>query len=162
MNLLIETTRKPTRMPAGAEVARSAGFTLIEVMMTVAIIGILAAIALPSYRDFLTRGRIPDATSQLTAKRVQMEQYFQDNRFYPNATTAPCVSDGNSSKFFVFSCSVPGTVSVFTLQAVGRGPMAGFTYTIDQSGSMTTGAVPTGWALPSPNTCWVTKKGGIC
>ncbi len=160
MNLLIYTSRKLTRMPAGSGVARAAGFTMIEVMMVVALIGILGAIALPSYTVFIIRGKIPDATSNLAAKRVQMEQFYQDSRTY--ASAPPCTSDTTSSKYFTFSCSVAGTATVFTLQAVGTGTMAGFSYTIDQSASKTTGAVPTGWSLPSPNTCWVTQKGGIC
>lgn len=56
------------------------GFTLIEVMIAVAVVAILAAPALPSYRDYVTRGNIPEATSRLLTKQVQMEQWFQDNR----------------------------------------------------------------------------------
>ncbi len=49
-----------------------AGFTLIELMITVAIIGILAAVGLPAYNDYIIRGRVPEATSNLSAKRVKM------------------------------------------------------------------------------------------
>jgi type IV pilus assembly protein PilE len=129
-------------------------------MVVVVILGVLAAVALPSYLDYVIRGKIPEATTHLAAKRVQMEQFFQDNRTYVSAP--PCNSDTTSSKFFTFSCSVAGTATAFTLQAVGTGTMAGFTYTIDQSGGMTTGAVPSGWTVPSPNSCWVTAKGGAC
>jgi prepilin-type N-terminal cleavage/methylation domain-containing protein len=81
-------------------------------MMVVAVIAILGAIALPAYNDFIIRGRIPDATSHLAAKRVQMEQFYQDNRTY--ASAPPCASDAASSKYFTFSCSVAGTATVFT------------------------------------------------
>jgi len=40
--------------------------------------------------------------------------------------------------------------------------MLGFTFTINQSNLKTTGAAPLGWALPSPNRCWITRKGGVC
>ena len=58
------------------------GFTLIELMITVAIAAILAAVAIPMYRDYVVRSRIIDATSRLSDFRVRMEQYFMDNRTY--------------------------------------------------------------------------------
>ena len=64
------------------------GFTLIELMIVVAIIGILAAVALPAYNDYVRRGKIANATSVLSMMRVQMEQYFQDNRTYVGACVA--------------------------------------------------------------------------
>lgn len=148
---------KPTRI-AGKRWAAS-GFTLIELMITVAILGILSSIALPSYRDYVTRGKIPEALGTLAAKRVQMEQFFLDNRTYVAAPA--CTSDATTSKYFTFSCSAQ-TATTYTLQAVGQGSMAGFTYTLNQSNAKATTAVPSGWATPSPNTCWVTKKGGVC
>jgi len=148
------------RVPRAAGGRQATGFTLIELLMVVAVMAILATVALPAYTDFVIRGKIPDATSHLAAKRVQMEQYFQDNRTYAGAPA--CASDTASSQFFTFSCTVAGSATAFTLQALGTGTMAGFAYTIDQAGSKATGAVPSGWSLPSPNSCWVTKKGGIC
>ena len=54
------------------------GFTLIELMITVAIIAILAAVALPAYSTYVTRARITDAVKGLSEMRLKMEQYFQD------------------------------------------------------------------------------------
>ncbi|MET0962625.1 MAG: type IV pilin protein [Noviherbaspirillum sp.] len=144
-------------------ISRPSGFSLIELMVTVAIVGILAAVAVPAYSDYVTRGRIPEATANLAVKRVQMEQYFQDNKTYagsPGADAPGCVSDSTTSRFFTFGCSTAATASMFTIEAVGAGPMTGFTYTIDQSNVKKTSTVPTGWT--GSDTCWVTKKGGAC
>src|SRR3989449_7965409 len=74
---------------------RPTGFTLIELMVAIAIVAILAAIALPNYTDYVRRGKIQEATSTLLAMRTKMEQYFQDNRSYttPGAPVlAPCTA----------------------------------------------------------------------
>lgn len=133
------------------------GFTLIELMIVVAIVGILAAVAVPAYSDYVVRGKIPDATSNLAVKRVQMEQFFQDNRTYVGAPA--CNADSAGSQFFDFSCSTQ-TATGYTLQAVGKGTMAGFTYTVTEANLKATSAVPAGWSTNA--SCWVTKKGGLC
>jgi type IV pilus assembly protein PilE len=142
---------------AAASFFRQRGFTLIELLVTVSIVGILAAVALPSYLDYVTRGKIPDATSNLALLRVQMEQYYQDNRTFVGGPCAAAVS-----QYFTFSCSGTPDAATYTLQAVGKSSMTGFTFTINQSNAKKTAAVPTGWSQPSPNNCWVTKKGGVC
>jgi type IV pilus assembly protein PilE len=142
----------------GAQMKKQLGFTLIELMIVVAIIGILAAIALPSYNDYLVRGRIPDATSSLATKRVQMEQFFQDNRTYVGAPA--CNADTAVSKYFDFSCPAAATATTYTLQAQGKGPMTGFAFTINESNAKATTAVPTGWATNA--SCWIVRKGGEC
>jgi type IV pilus assembly protein PilE len=138
---------------------QAAGFTLIEVLITIVIASILSAVAIPSYRAYVIRGNIPEATSRLATKQVQMEQFFQDNRTYVGGTG--CTADSASSKYFDFSCSGVSATG-FTLTATGKGSMAGFSYTINQTGAKTTAGLPSGWTTPSPNNCWVTKKGGTC
>jgi type IV pilus assembly protein PilE len=137
---------------------KQAGFTLIEVMITVAIVAILAAVALPAYTEYVTRGKIPDATSNLAVKRTQIEQFFLDNRTYEGAPA--CNADTNRSQNFDFSCSAV-TATTYTLQAVGKGSMAGFTYTINQANAKATViSSPSNWA--SNASCWVVRKSGAC
>ena len=138
-------------------IGKQLGFTLIELMIVVAIVGILAAVALPAYSDYVTRGKIPEATAALAAKRIQAEQFFQDNRTFVDAPA--CAADSTTSKYFTFSCTV-ASATAYTIQAAGSGSMAGFTYTITQSNVKATTAAPTGWGTST--TCWITKKGGVC
>ena len=70
---------------------QATGFTLIEVLITIVIVSILSAVAIPSYREYVIRGNIPEATSRLATKQVQMEQFFQDNRTYVGGTG--CTAD---------------------------------------------------------------------
>lgn len=139
------------------------GFTLIELMIVVAIIGILTAVAYPSYRDHIVRGHLVDATTALSTFRADMERHFQDNRSFATvgAFTTPCAvaeaqrTVGN----FVISCSAVAATS-YTLQAVGKGPVAGFTFTVTHQNVRATTAAPGGW-----NTCatgWMLKKGQAC
>ncbi|MBT9495134.1 MAG: prepilin-type N-terminal cleavage/methylation domain-containing protein [Paucibacter sp.] len=133
-------------------------FTLIELMVTVAIVGILGAVAVPAYSEYVVRGRIPDATARLATLQVQMEQYFQDNRTYVGAPA--CSSDTTTSKHFDFACTGTTTASAFTLAATGKNTMSSFTYSVNQANVKATSSVPSGWT--SSSTCWVTKKDGTC
>ncbi len=137
------------------------GFTLIEIMIVVIIVGILASLAMPAYNDYLMRAKIPDATSAIAIKRVSLEQFYQDNRTYTGSPA--CNTDTGTSKFFDFSCPVL-TDTTYTLQATGKGTMTGFTYTINEANTKTSAI-----ASPAPNSwignqaaCWITKAGGSC
>ncbi len=141
------------------------GFTLIELMVAVAIVAILAGVALPNYREYVIRGHLADASNGLALMRAQMERHYQDNRTYATAGgfTTPCASsDATPRTFnnFVVSCSGTPTATAFTLAATGSGPAAGFTFTINQADVRATTAAPSGWSTCS--TKWMLKKGATC
>ena len=152
------TTKKPNMT----------GFTLIEVMITVAVVAILAAVAMPQYFDYVTRSRLVEAKTNLVDMRTRLEQFFLDNRTYPTsciaAGAAPSAVQINlpaNAKFFTVTC---GNLSATTYRvtATGTGSMAGFAFTINEANTRVTTGVKTGWATPNPNTCWVSRKSGEC
>lgn len=130
------------------------GFTLVELMVVIAIIAILSAVAIPAYTDYLTRGRLTEAFTTLGGAQAAAEQYWSNERKYTNFANFPATTPN-----FSYALS-NATASSYTLTATGTGKMAGFVYTIDQSGTRTTTATPAGWGTST--TCWVDKKGGQC
>jgi type IV pilus assembly protein PilE len=140
------------------------GFTLIELMVTVAILAILAAIALPSYSDYVLRGRLVEAMSTLAGHRVKMEQFYQDNRTYVGACVAGTIAaTPAATQNFTYACNIPDA-QTYTVSATGQGSLSGFVYTIDQSNNQATtvsgGAASAGYS--SSTTCWVRKKPNQC
>jgi len=133
-------------------------------MIVVAVIAILAAIAIPSYRDYILRGQIVDATNGLSVMRANMERHFQDNRTYETsgAFTTPCAVDAAKRKVgsFTLGCRAGKlTANSYLLEAIGSGSTSGFTYTIDEAGNRGTDATP-GWGTCA--SAWVMKRGQAC
>jgi len=139
-------------------------------MITVAIIGVLAAIAIPSYQDYVRRGYVVDGTNGLSAMRAEMERFFQDNRTYATtgSFTTPCATvDASNRTFgnFVVSCTDPApSATEYTLTARGSGPANGAVYTINHLNVRATTGMPPGWSGWT-NRCtssWIVKKGQSC
>lgn len=129
------------------------GFTLIEMMVTVAIIGILTAVAIPAYSNYVIRARTAEAFTALGGLQLTAEQFWANNRTY-NKLTKP----DNTSNFTYTITN--DTDSTYTATATGTNKMVGFVYTLNQSGTRATTGVPAGWT--TNDACWVDRKGGQC
>lgn len=132
------------------------GFTLIEVMVTVAIVAILAAIALPAYSSYVLRGKLTEAYNNMSSYALAMGQYYQDNRTYVGACTAKPPTSTN----FTYACTLAATSYTLTASGVSPGPTAGFTFTLADTGARQTTTAPTGW--PTSTTCWINSRSGAC
>lgn len=133
-------------MPIPQEACRprtAGGFTLIEVMVTVAILAILAAIAYPSYTAFLARGKRADARAALLENAQFLEAQFTSNGYYATAKGSdqapalpvPRVPRNEGSATYNISATVTNTS--YTLTATPAGSMAGdkcLSYRMDQTG----------------------------
>ena len=117
---------------------RSLGFTLVELMVVVAVLGILASIALPSYKSYVTKSRAQAATSDLVGMSLALENTFQKTLGYPSAyaaeTTIPALpanrtasnglndfSGWSPAQSSYFSYAVVTTTTGFTVKATGNG-----------------------------------------
>jgi type IV pilus assembly protein PilE len=136
---------------------RQHGFTLIELMITIAIVAILASVAMPAYTAYIQRARVPVALDGLSAYLTRMEQRYQDVGSYANAANA-CAVALPAADNFVVTCAINNAGQGFTATATGNGPMAGYAFTINHLGVRVTTAHPKG--APAAN-CWSTR-GGTC
>src|SRR5450830_478854 len=126
------------------------GFTLIELMITVAIVAILAAIALPAYNSYVTKSNLKSAEADLVALSLNLENYYQKQLVYPVSTASgvtqiqcvlfgnptPCTSPTSGwqpSQSSNFSYSISSTATTYTVTATGTGTtVSGCILTLDQ------------------------------
>lgn len=141
---------------------RYRGFSLIELMVVVVVIGILAAIVYPSYSDYVLRGKLSEPRAKLAEMRTRLEQYYQDQRTYLGAcaagTVAPLPGD---AQYFTYSCpTLLADSYVVRADGVAAQGTSGFRFEIDQANTRSTPNVPSGWT--SSASCWVRDKSGSC
>ena len=148
---------------------RAGGFTLIELMIVGVIVAILAAIALPSYADYVQRSKISEAISNLSDMRTRLEQFYLDNRTYPTGP-GKCKTSGAGAgeinlplaqKYFSVACTAM-SATAYTITATGNaaeGMSTAFKYTINQANARTS-AGPGGHYTNA--NCWAIRKSGDC
>jgi type IV pilus assembly protein PilE len=148
---------------------RANGLTLLELMIVIVVIAILAAIALPSYTDYIARDKFVEAHRQLADIRMKMEQWFMNNRTYLNAAGTACgvtMPTGQNARYFTYTCA--GTSQTYTVTAAGNATegIAGINFTVDQANTRTTsvtaGSVMATRGYADIAGCWVTKKPSQC
>ena len=117
------------------------GFTLIELMIVVAIVGILAAIALPAYQDYVIRSKMSEPVAALAACKTSVQEYASTKGVFPTDVTAAGCSTTTSTYLSTLAVANGTGVITATTQATGASP-ASCTLTLTPVGSAT---AITGW-----------------
>ena len=117
------------------------GFTLIEVMITVAIVGILTAVALPSYLEHVRKGRRAEAQAYLQVVATRQQQFLVDTRAFVDLATLGVVQPSTVARYYTVTLArVPGPPPTFSVTAVPTADQAAErcgTLAIDQAGVKT-------------------------
>jgi type IV pilus assembly protein PilE len=138
------------KLPPPAATSQT-GFSLVELLVTMAIVATLAGVAVPSYIDYMRRGAVEEAVAALASGKIAAEQFYLDNRTYDGL---PCPAD--TSKF-TFSCT--GDSKSYALTAKGTGNVSGFLYTLDEADNHTSSS---GDEWGRDGACWILRKGQTC
>ena len=132
------------------------GFTLIELMIVIAIIGILAAIAIPMYQDYTVRTKVTEAINVAAPCKLAMAEYYSSQSGWPtNASVAGCQS---VNTVYVSGIAVSGNVLTVTMQAPPQvnGGTVILTATAKDSAGTAVAAGGTAAAVD-----WVCSGGGV-
>ena len=91
------------------------GFTLIELMIVVAIIGILAAIAIPAYQDYIARSQMSEPVSLMSGMKTPLAEFYADRGAFPSALAS--VTDTTGGKYTATITGAPTGTAGYTLTA---------------------------------------------
>ena len=131
--------------------ARARGFTLIEVVITVAIVAILAAVAFPTYRDHVRKSRRAEAQAYLMAVASRQQQFLLDTRAYaPNLATVGVATPANvAAAYDLAVATVAGPPPTFRITAT---PKAASDQVSERCGTLAIDQ--TGAKTAALSTCW--------
>jgi type IV pilus assembly protein PilE len=147
------------------------GFTLIEVMIVVAIVAILASVAMPAYTDYIRRGNSQEAFSNMAALRIKLEQYYQDNKAYgptagttcgsAAATALTAAEAGGTATYFDYTCTTSSSAQNYTITAVGKTGKntVGYDYSYNDAGTKGTTLFK---GASASIACWAIKSLSDC
>jgi len=126
------------------------GFTLIELMIVVAIVGILAAIALPAYQDYVIRSKVSEALAAAGACKTSVADYTANKGTLPSDLTASGCSN-NASQYVASLGVVSGVITVTTSSLTELGAAASTTVLLSPNTNITNNAI----------TAWTCSAGSI-
>jgi len=135
------------------------GFSLIELLIVIPIVGILASIAYPSYQESVAKARRNDAAGALQEAAQALERYYSVNGRYINSSGSlpaiyPTRVPSNGASYYTIAVTGTPSANTYTLRASRTGSMAGDNcgnFQINQSGTLTLDSAATAYTVAK---CW--------
>ena len=125
------------------------GFTLIELMIVVAIIGILAAVAIPAYQDYIARSQVSEAVSLTAGGKTPLSEYYSDKGVWPLGATD--VMGNTTGKYTELITLAGATGTTGTIQILGQMRTQGVNSQITAGTLIITSADAKSWSCTGGN-----------